>query len=315
MLYDTTQSFSGGSCMVRKKNRIFLSIDMDEWYQCRWATGSKTSLWPNTKCFFRDYYNSDRPIGEIIKHTEVILSLLSDHRIRATFFFTGEIASYYPELVERVSDEGHEIASHNFVHKDYNELNLIEFTTNLRESKKLLEKLSGQKIIGYRAPNSVVSPSHIRELIISGFKYDSSVTPTRPLFGQFGRFTKCPLNPYRLSDSSFYPGDSELWEFPWPALPILRLPAGSGITTRMFGYTYAILAIEHALRTGNTAYYFHPYEIGPSPRLKTYGSFYAKFRMRNLDGRYLSMLKSILNRFEGYFISGNELLELELVRE
>jgi len=288
---------------------------MDEWYQCRWATGSKYALWPTTESFFRAYYKSDRPIGEIIEHTNTVLSLLSQHNIRATFFFTGDVATYYTELVERVADEGHEIASHNFTHKDYNDSNLDEFIVNLEKSKSLLEKLSGRKIMGYRAPNSVVSIHHIKELLKLGFRYDSSVTPTRPLFGQFGRFTKCPLNPYRLSHDSYYQGDSELWEFPWPVLPVVRLPAGSGITTRMFGYTYAIMAIQYALKTGNTAYYFHPYEIGPSPNLKTYGSLYAKLRMRNLGDRYLRMLRSLLNRYQGYFLPGEEILELELARE
>ena len=57
---------------------------------------------------------------------ERILELFAENEIRATFFFTGEIASFYPDLVKRVAAEGHEIASHNLIHKDYHQVALYE---------------------------------------------------------------------------------------------------------------------------------------------------------------------------------------------
>ncbi len=297
------------------RNKIMMSVDMDEWYQGRWATGSDNSIFPSVKDFFKSHYNDDKPIGEIIKPTEYILKLFEKNNIKATFFFTGEIAEYYPELVEKISGLGYEIGSHNFVHKDYDDTNLDEFKIHLKKSKRILSKLSNQKIIGYRAPNSVVSNNHIRELIANGFKYDSSVTPTRPLFGQFGNFTKCPVNPYRLKEDSYSEGKSELWEFPWAHFPVLKLPSGSGITTRMFGLHYAVISLKNALRTGHTSYYFHPYEIEESPNVKSYKSLHATLYMRNLGKTYLKRLKAIINKFKGQFISGEELLELETDNE
>lgn len=296
-------------------NKILMSVDMDEWYQCRWATGSEYAIWPDTQTFFREYYGTDEPIGEIIPLTEKILHLFDENSITATFFFTGEIANYYPDLVKEIANCGHEIASHNYVHKDYNGENPEEFYRNLRESKKILQKLSGQEIIGYRAPNSTVSGYMIQDLIKLGFKYDSSVTPTRPIMGKFGKFQNAPKNPYELSKTDFSkPGDSGLWEFPWPATPYFKLPSGSGITTRIAGYHYTIAALDHALKTGDSVYYFHPYEIGPKPTVSNL-DLKTKLFLRNLGDPYFETLVRLIKRYSGRISHGHDLLKEILERE
>jgi len=148
----------------------------------------------------------------------------------------------------------------------------------------------------------------IRDLIKLDFKYDSSVTPTRTLFGKFGRFTNAPINPYELSNKDFsIRGQSGLWEFPWPVFPWLSLPAGSGIMSRIAGYWYTIKSIENALNTGDSVYYFHPYEIGPLPKIKN-PNLKTKIFLRNLGDNYLKMLSKIIKRYRKRFISGEELL-------
>jgi peptidoglycan/xylan/chitin deacetylase (PgdA/CDA1 family) len=285
-----------------------MSVDMDEWYQCRWATGSEYAMWPDTKTFFKEYYGTDKPIGEIIPLTDKILDLFSSNNITATFFFTGEIASYYPDLVKKVAEQGHEIASHNYVHKDYNDQNKDEFYQNLKKSKHLLEKLSGQEVIGYRAPNSTISNYMIKDLIELGFKYDSSVTPTKPFMGKFGQFINAPLNPYELSEDDFAKtGNSGLWELPWPVFPIRSLPSGSGIMTRIAGYHYTKMSIDNALKTGCTTYYFHPYEIGPVPNVEGL-NLKTRVFLRNLGDNFLETLKKIFRAYDHRFTNGAEIL-------
>lgn len=284
-----------------------MSVDMDEWYQCRWATGSTNALWPDVQTFFKEYYRSDEPIGEIIPLTDKILNLFDSNNIQATFFFTGEIANYYPELVEKVVTHGHEIGCHNYIHKDYTDENKEEFYNNLKKSKELLEDISGQKVIGYRAPNSTLSNYMIKDLLKLGFEYDSSVTPTKPFMGKFGHFTNAPLNPYELSETDFsISGKSGLWEFPWPVFPIGKLPSGSGIMSRIAGYSYTIISLQHALKTGDTVYYFHPYEIGPYPEVIK--SMKTKIFLRHLGNNYFKMLEKLIHRFDGRFTSGENLL-------
>lgn len=290
-------------------NKIFLSVDMDEWFQCRWATGSEFSLWPDLASCFKAYYNSDKPAGEIIEHTKRIISLFEKYNADATFFFTGHIANYYPELVRDVALHGFEIGSHNFEHKDYNESNRPDFIEGIRKSKKLLEKLSGHEVIGYRAPNSTIAPYMIGDLIEAGYQYDSSVTPTKPLMGKFKACANAPHNPYELSPNSFeQTGSSGLWEFPWPVFPIRNLPAGSGIMSRIAGYWYTLKAIDHTLKTGDTAYYFHPYEIAPPPRLPS-KNMKIRIFLNRCGKSYFRMLEKILKRYQGNFISGRQLLK------
>ncbi len=50
------------------------------------------------------------------KYTPMILDILGEHGIKATFFLIGSNAARYPDLVERIVAEGHEIGHHTFTH-------------------------------------------------------------------------------------------------------------------------------------------------------------------------------------------------------
>jgi hypothetical protein len=56
-------------------------------------------------------------------------------------------------------------------------------------------------------------------------------------------------------------------ETPLPTFPVLRLPAATGILTRVAGRTWTLVALRQALREGDAQYYFHPYELGPRPSI------------------------------------------------
>ena len=52
------------------------------------------------------------------RYTPMILDILKEYGIKATFFTVGENVTYYPDAVKRCIDEGHEIANHTYTHKD-----------------------------------------------------------------------------------------------------------------------------------------------------------------------------------------------------
>lgn len=54
-------------------------------------------------------------------NTEIILDVLSQYGIKATFFILGEKAEQNPELVQRIFDEGHTIGNHSYDH-DYDKV-------------------------------------------------------------------------------------------------------------------------------------------------------------------------------------------------
>jgi len=250
------------------KNKLVISIDLDEWYHARWVTGSKISRWPNTLSFFQDVYNLDKPRGDIKKPTIEILELLDEFKIKATFFILSEVAGYYPLLVKEIAKNGHEIASHGKNHVDLWNYTPQTFQSDLKDAKSLLEDISGQKVIGYRAPNLVIEDWIIPILYELGFEYDSSVCPSRKLMGKFGRSKSLPSHPYFLSENSFEPGNGPLFEIPIPVFPYIKLPAATGIMTRVIGIWWSSFALKYNLKRHDALYYFHPYELVIAPQIK-----------------------------------------------
>ncbi len=52
------------------------------------------------------------------EYTPIILDTLKRENIQATFFVTGQNAETYPGLIQRISEDGHEIANHGYSHRN-----------------------------------------------------------------------------------------------------------------------------------------------------------------------------------------------------
>ena len=55
------------------------------------------------------------------QYTPLILDILREYNVHATFFLIGENAERNPELVRRILREGHEIGNHTYLHKNLKE--------------------------------------------------------------------------------------------------------------------------------------------------------------------------------------------------
>jgi polysaccharide deacetylase family protein (PEP-CTERM system associated) len=291
------------------QGRLALSIDLDEWYHTRWCTGSPNALWSTTSEFFRDYYGQDRPIGELIEPTEYLLDVLDQHSIKVTFFILGEVARNYPDLVHKLARHGHEIACHGLHHIDMHGLDQADFVSQITEAKAILQEITGQKVRGFRAPNALLPSYLVAALEEAGFCYDSSMFPSRKFMGKYG-YTRAPLHPYTPSRSDIQEmGQSDIVELPVAVFPHIRLVAGSGIFTRVFGYWWTRAALKRLLRTGDTVYYFHPYELMPAPRLQGMG-IQQKVFLRNCGKTMRRYLEQLLRDFHGKFVTARELVQL-----
>lgn len=248
--------------------RAVLSVDLDEWYHCRWATGSPHSRWKDTATFFREHYGTDRPTGELVGPTRTTLAVFDRLGVKGTFFILGEVARHYPDLVREIAERGHEVGCHGFHHVDIDLLGPERFAREIGEAKPLLESLSGRPVVGYRAPNLLLRDWMIPVLREHGFRYDVSVCTSRPLLGKDFGHRHVAVNPYRFRDRFSAPDpDGDFVEIPLGILPVLRLPAATGILTRVAGMAWTYAGLRHALKTGDAQYYFHPYELGPRPAL------------------------------------------------
>ena len=56
--------------------------------------------------------------SRVLKNTNKILDLFEKYQIKATFFTLGYIAEKFPDLIKKIDDKGHEIASHSYSHLD-----------------------------------------------------------------------------------------------------------------------------------------------------------------------------------------------------
>lgn len=75
------------------------------------------------------------------RFTPAILDILRERGARATFFVVGEQAQRYPELIERILAEGHEIAHHTHSHPHMDRLSEAEVAAEMDEC---LAELRGQ---------------------------------------------------------------------------------------------------------------------------------------------------------------------------
>ena len=104
-----------------------------------------------------------------------ILGLFREFKIRQTFFLPAWCMERYPEVVEAVMAEGHEIAHHGYIHEHPNELSLEREAYWLRRGLEVIEEMTGARPVGYRAPSYRFSKNTLDLLLAEGFRYDASL--------------------------------------------------------------------------------------------------------------------------------------------
>ncbi|MCX7957683.1 MAG: polysaccharide deacetylase family protein [Deltaproteobacteria bacterium] len=86
--------------------------------------------------------------------TPMILDILKSYSLKATFFCLGFKAKQYPEIIERIRNEGHTLANHGYSHAKLHNKNTDFIKSEIERAEKVLEPLtllSGKKL--FRAPH------------------------------------------------------------------------------------------------------------------------------------------------------------------
>lgn len=207
---------------------------MSESRYCLWSNDVETtSIWLNT---LRD----ETGLRVLREGMPALLDIYAKYNVKSTFYFTGYIAKLFPEVVKMVLADGHEVASHGKSHIKPNGFDVMPFEKqkrHLSETKKLLEDISGQEVISFRAPALRVNHHTARALLETGHLTDSSVASQRfDFFLSFGgkmklNWLKASRLPYHTDeDNIFKKGDSPLVEIPLSAFIFPYL----GTTMRIF---------------------------------------------------------------------------------
>ena len=272
--------------LVAVKN--ILTIDVEDWFQVEnYAPAIPRSTWAEKELRVR-------------RNVESILDRLAASGTKATFFTLGWIADREGDLIRRIAREGHEIASHGWSHTPIWHLDRDEFREEIRSSRAILQDLSGQPVVGYRAPTFSVTEKTLwalGELAEAGYTFDSSIFPVR--HDRYG----IPDSPTAIHRRG------GLWEIPLSVyrLGSLNLPVAGGGYFRLYPLALTERAIHRLNASGQPAVvYLHPWEFDPGqPKVAGVG-LTATFRHRVGLGRNLAKLSRLLQDF--VFGSASEVL-------
>ena len=160
--------------------------------------------------------------GYVLESGDKILAILRQYNVKTTFFIIGELYEWYPDLIYRIRDEGHEIAYHTHTHDRLTSKEVL--LDSLQRSEGFLKTFEPK---GFCAPCVVFQEGYFDILREYGFRYDCST---------YGPCDSC----------SEYSGIREL---PWTTLPLLKNGRPSGHKSPR-GLTASVLAGEIPLGSG-----------------------------------------------------------------
>jgi len=221
-----------------------LSFDLEDW--CQLASKRVDGV-------------ASEPSSDIDACVDRVLEVCDEAHVKATFFVVGLLARSRPDVVRRVAAAGHEIASHSLNHQLLPSLSHDALVDDLRQSKALLEDLSGHEVVGFRAPEFTVERldhpcfTVLREL---GFRYDSSVFPIAGL--RYG-IANAPRTRFQIETAA-----GPLTELPLATATFgpWSLPIAGGSHFRVLPRSLITWAARRADRRHETlTFYFHPYEF------------------------------------------------------
>lgn len=97
-------------------------------------------------------------------YTPVILKILEEYGIKATFFMIGENVGYYPAAAEAVFKAGHEIGNHTNHHKGMKSLTDHEILQEIEDCEDALYSLAEYKPTLIRPPEGALN-DQVRRVI------------------------------------------------------------------------------------------------------------------------------------------------------
>jgi len=261
-----------------------MSIDVEDYFQVSaFAPHIRREDWDSLPC-------------RVERNVDVILGLLDEAGSKATFFTLGWIAERYPQVVRRIVDNGHELASHGYGHQRASDLTPEQFRDDIVRAKSILEHLGGVAVRGYRAPSFSINRNNwwaVEELENAGYVYSSSIYPVKH-------------DHYGMPDAPRFPnrpnGESGILELPPTTFPLLgrNLPAAGGGWFRLLPYQMSrwMLRRVNAQDQAPCMFYFHPWEIDPEQPRQHGISAKTRFRhyvnLQRMPGR----MRQLLNDFE-----------------
>lgn len=229
-----------------------MSVDIEDWFQVgAFENTIRRADWDGLE-------------HRVEANTEAVIALFGECGVNATFFTLGWVAERYPRLMRRITDAGHELASHGYDHSRVFKLTPDQFRADIAKTRAMLEDAGGKLVTGYRAPSFSIdtrTPWAHEILAEEGYAYSSSVAPVR--HDHYG-WAESPRYAWRPVKGA------GLIELPVTVAELAgrKLATGGGFFRLFPGAltSYAVRQVNGEARPA--IFYFHPWEIDPDqPRV------------------------------------------------
>ena len=237
-------------------------------------------------------YSLEEGMKVSVEGTNIILDVLKQNDVRATFFCTGNFAENAPEVMNRIIKEGHEVACHGVDHWQPKE-------TDFAISKEIVERVTGLNVTGYRQPR--MFPVIESEIKRAGYRYNSSLNPAF-----------IPGRYMNLRTPRTWFMKEGVMQIPTSVTPLIRFPLFWLSLHNLPEGLYHMMVRRVLNHDGYFATYFHPWEFY---ELNDHPEFKIPFIIRNHSGRQmvgrLDNLIKMLKAKNHKFITYDEFVNLK----
>ena len=141
-----------------------------------------------------------------------ILDVLDRHGVEATFFIPSWVIDHYPDAVKSIVAAGHEVGAHGVKHESPVTLTPEQEKAVLDESIRVIERVTGHRPQGYRAPSWAFSDITMGLVIDAGFTYSSNFMDTdQPhVHADSNGLVELPVS-WILDDAPYFWFDEDTW--------------------------------------------------------------------------------------------------------
>jgi len=103
------------------------------------------------------------------RYTPQLLDILRRFDVKATFFVLGKFAEFYPDVMARIADEGHDFGNHSFAHSKFIGLPRWRFLWEIKETEKHIFKVYKRKSVLFRPPYGYINLQMLRTLAMDHY--------------------------------------------------------------------------------------------------------------------------------------------------
>ncbi|MEG2021073.1 MAG: polysaccharide deacetylase family protein [Oscillospiraceae bacterium] len=209
----------------------------------------------------------DRTIS-LLDGLDVVLKIMEERNIKGSFFVVGEIAEKLKEKIQKMDQDGHDIACHNYYHLRPTTMELNEYRKQLLQAKDKIESILGHNVSGYRAPSFGIDDERLSILKECGFSYDSSMIKPQ----KSTKYGALNLQGFQEVYSCIYKKDGFTeFEVSTQKIGNMNMLLGGGYI-RMLPWCFMRWMTQRYLDTGKLyVMYIHPIDLSSKPMPKVTG--------------------------------------------